>query len=274
MRVVVLGAGGMLGKAVAAEVKRRDHDIVECFHGDDPEKHLYDVTNEESVKLIPCGDVMINCTGMRPNCGPPEDMVKINAYAPHLIASVHDERIIHVSTDCIFSGRNGPYSVSSKASPYDFYGLTKATGEPSRHNVVVVRTSFIGFSHGFLQWLVTQKGRRVRGWARATWSGSTVYEVARGLVDIAELRSCDKLVHLCTTSPITKLDLARELNDALKLELEIEPNGHPYVDRWMVPTIPIRSTSEVLDELIHELNNGNNSSRTKSSKQKVAAGST
>lgn len=192
---------------------------------------------------------VVNCAGRIPasNCTVAE-MVASNAMLPFgLVKKWKGTPVIHVSTDCVFSGRAkvGPYTVTDVPDPYDIYSVTKRVGEMA--DVVVVRTSFIGRRHGLMRWAIENRGRLVEGYENVWWSGSTVQEVATRLLDIAENPPPAKtIIHLATERPVTKCDVLVYLNVALELNLAIVPVMLPHINRALHATHTLQPIAQAL----------------------------
>jgi dTDP-4-dehydrorhamnose reductase len=142
--------------------------------------------------------------------------------------------MIHFSTDCVFSGRNGHYTEKDVADATDVYGRTKFLGEVSEPGCVTLRTSIIGRElrrkTGLLEWFLAQEGR-VRGYTRAVFSGFTTLEMAR----IVEMILVDHpqahgLYHV-SSAPITKHELLVKIRDRLGRPVEIDPDPSVECDR-------------------------------------------
>ncbi|KKM85062.1 hypothetical protein LCGC14_1292750, partial [marine sediment metagenome] len=158
--------------------------------------------------------------------------------------------LIHVSTDCVFSGLKPtwmPYTLLDRPDATDPYGRSKLAGEPEGAHVTVVRTSFIGPRHGLWQWLVSREpGERVKGWRNAMWSGSTVWQVAWELVRMAA-DPPGGLVHLATPEPVSKLSVLEHLKAALGLDVEIVADDVPAINRGLFPSWPLMPVSDAID---------------------------
>lgn len=232
-RVLVLGGYGMLGSAVAAAGRRVGYDVRVSGSG-------YDVAGYSSMSslrnhLRP--DYVINCAGIIPiRVGEraPVEMVRANAYGPWVVrAAFPHTNIIHVSTDCVFSGRTpGLKCDSDIADPADLYGRSKLMGEVP--DTVVVRTSFIGMEHGLARWFFNLKAdARVRGWIRAYWSGATVYDVADALV--RRLDATPGVYHLAAPT-ITKYQLLLSLREIFDKNVTIDVDTHTEINRGLYPS--------------------------------------
>lgn len=285
MKLLVFGGHGMLGRAVGEAARDAGHESIAVGRGTGGG----DVSDREQVARTLDGvepDAVVNAAGVIPPtvgktaaADPDVAMVMTNALGPLVLADACRERgvrFVHVSTDCVFAGTRprfqGVYRPSAKPDAVDLYGRSKAVGElvfgSSRHRdsvlverdhslFAVVRTSFIGFDHGLLRWFVEQAaaGRPAEGWRDALWSGSTVWEVARQLVRIAEAL-VDKpdvggIVHLATAAPQAKSDVLRLVRNILELSVPIDVVGGKGLDRSLGSTWPLGDLWDpaVADEL-------------------------
>lgn len=188
MRIQILGSSGMLGEAVVEAAYQANLEVL-CTDED--------ITQIEPRRLE--GDALINCAGIVPQneTATPLEMVRVNAYGPHYLAALAARRklrLIHVSTDCVFS-LSGPHSESDTPSPTDLYGASKLAGEVIDGNVLTLRTSFIGFGkRGLLTALQSQP--EILASDRLLWSGHTVQTVARLLVLLAQHPEITGLLHI------------------------------------------------------------------------------
>jgi dTDP-4-dehydrorhamnose reductase len=246
-RVLVLGATGMLGHVLRRECERRtetfatirsesdDRNVVEGVRAEDPDSVARAIDDTEP-------EVVVNCIGVvkqSPAVADAVSLITVNSLFPHRLAAechARGVRLIHVSTDCVFSGRRGDYVEDDLADPTDLYGRSKLAGEVSGPGTVTVRTSMIGRElqtrNGLLEWLLSQPaGGSVRGYANAVFSGPTALELARAIVRVAaDQPELEGTFHI-GAAPISKYDLLLELRDAFGLELEIERSQQPVIDR-------------------------------------------
>lgn len=247
-RLLVLGASGMLGRSVAAVTAHRTgrelHLVV--GHGQasrvaNATTHRLDLRNLGATsafldELRP--DLVINCAGIvKSICNDAYQAALINTLLPHLVVEAirpWGGRLLHVSTDCVFSGNRGGYTEFDLPDPVDLYGRTKLAGEVTEPPHLTVRTSFIGLesgnAKGLLGWFLEQKGT-VRGFRKAIWSGLTADALAEILSPLAERRDVTGLLHIAG-EPIDKyrlLCLAAEVFE--KTDVHIEPVDAPRCDR-------------------------------------------
>jgi dTDP-4-dehydrorhamnose reductase len=211
-------------------------------------------------------DVVVNCIGIVKQsdlAAKATVAVAVNSLLPHRLAEACQERgirLIHVSTDCVYSGRRGFYAESDLADPIDLYGRSKLAGEPSGEGILTLRTSMIGWelatSNGLLEWVVAQDGGSVQGYDRAVFSGPTAPELSRLVLSIAdEHPQLAGTLHVAA-APISKHDLILKLRDALGLDLEVERADEPQIDRSLDPSRLEAETgwrAASWDELVAEL---------------------
>ena len=151
----------------------------------------------ERVLEIARPDVVVNCIGVVKQIAAasgPVRMVRLNALFPHELAAIcqaRQIRLVHISTDCVFSGRGGGYRENDIPEPVDLYGRSKLAGEPSGHHVLTLRTSMIGWElagrrQGLLEWFVAQRGGTVRGYRHAVFSGPTAPVLSRAILAVID----------------------------------------------------------------------------------------
>ena len=255
MRILILGAYGMLGHKLwrilgrkhetyaTCRASRRGLDLAFCL---DSARLIPNVTAEyfdsviESIDSV-CPDVVINCIGIvkqRPQAKETIPSILVNALFPHRLASLckrTNTRLIHFSTDCVFSGKKGMYVETDIPDAEDLYGRTKHLGEVNEEGCVTIRSSIIGREltgrMGFLEWVLSNKGGAVSGFTNAIYSGFTTTEMAR-IVDliIKDHPNLSGLWHVASY-PIRKFDLLDKINSKLNLGITIYSEPNFYCDR-------------------------------------------
>ena len=237
-RVLILGGSGMLGHKLFQHCAAR-FDAYATFRT--PHSEL--IVNAESVDSVRRAvdrvrpDVIVNCIGIvkqDPASNDPHRAMLVNAEFPHRLSEL-GPRLIHLSTDCVFSGARGHYSESDVPDPCDLYGRTKLAGEVTGPNCLTLRTSMIGRelrgANGLVEWFLSRCGTRVNGWTRAIFSGFTTAVMARIIGDVIEThRQLEGLYHLAA-APISKFDLLSMLDDAFQCGAEIVPDDSVVCDR-------------------------------------------
>jgi dTDP-4-dehydrorhamnose reductase len=253
MRILILGGSGMLGHALLRTLSPR-HDVRVTLH--QPLVHYRQWPQFEAANSFDNIDVrapgslaatlvqfrpqaVVNCVGLVKQRHDIEtaDQIEINALAPHRIARLCREaaaRLIHISTDCVFSGRRGMYTEADIPDAEDSYGRAKLLGEVDAPHCVTLRTSFIGRELsarlGLLEWLLAQQGH-VKGFRRAIFSGLTSTELARVIERLlTEFPTASGLYHLAS-EPIDKFTLLNLLRDHYKMNIEIAGDETVAIDR-------------------------------------------
>ena len=254
MRVLVLGGSGMLGHKLWQVFSPRFDTYVTLRGGEgapaalgiDPARSVQNVSAETFETVIRAvadvrPDVVVNCVGIvkqAREASDPVSSILVNSLLPHRLGELCravDARLIHVSTDCVFSGRAGRYTESDIPDPEDLYGRSKLLGEVADGDSLTVRTSIIGRelrrSNGLLEWFLGQAGKTVSGFRQAIFSGLSTAALAEILASvIADHRALTGLRHVAS-EPISKFDLLQLLKDAYGLEVEIVPDDEVVSDR-------------------------------------------
>lgn len=252
--VLVLGATGMLGHVVADHFGSTGFDVHASIRSRsladrlDPatQLHDFDATRDSVAELIETvrPQTVVNCIGLVKQleaASKPLPAISLNALFPHEAAAACetiDARLIHISTDCVFSGSlpiGERYTEEDIPDARDLYGLTKYLGEVSAPGSLTLRTSIIGWelerSTGLLEWFAAQDDGRVNGFTRAIFSGLTTRALARviGWL-ITEHPELSGLYHV-SSEPIDKYELLQALRGILALDVEIVPVDEPVVNR-------------------------------------------
>lgn len=185
-------------------------------------------------------DVVVNCIGLVKQLAEADDPLRaipINALLPHRLArlcAVGGARLIHMSTDCVFSGNRGMYSEEDAADATDLYGRSKYMGEVDYPNAVTLRTSIIGHElngqRSLLNWFLSQEGW-VKGYTRAIFSGLPTVELARVIRDFVIPKPELHGVYHVSSQAISKYDLLRLVADQYGKEIEIVPDEALAIDR-------------------------------------------
>ena len=260
MRLLVLGGTGMLGHVLWETCRTRldAHFTVRSneLRGAaaavlEPQRAVPGVRAEdpESIEraLDQSGpDVAVNCIGVvkqAPVADKPVETIQTNALFPHQLATACRERgvrLIHISTDCVFSGREGGYTEDHDPDPPDLYGRSKLLGEVNGQGALTLRTSMVGreleTTNGLLEWFLSQADGTVRGFTRAVFSGPTTPVLSRLIAHIVEDHEALEGTWHVGADPITKYDLLRLVRDAFDVEVEIEPDDGVAIDRSLDST--------------------------------------
>lgn len=255
MRILVLGATGMLGHKLVQVLGHR-FDVSGTVRGpaavyaDHPvlmtARLIGTVVAEEFDSVVQAlaasrPAVVINCIGIvkqRPEAQDPLQSIRVNALFPHRLARLCQAagaRMVHISTDCVFSGQKGNYVEEDISDAEDLYGRTKYLGEVSDEGCLTLRTSIIGRElqtlYGLVEWFLGQQGRTIQGYKRAIFSGVTTQTLAEIIAEvIARRASLDGVWHVAA-EPISKFRLLSLMREEYGLEVQIETDETVVCDR-------------------------------------------
>lgn len=186
-------------------------------------------------------EAIVNCVGIVKQRGEAKaslPSIQINALLPHrlaLIARANRCRLVHMSTDCVFSGRKGAYTEDDVADAEDLYGRSKLLGEVIEPGCITLRTSIIGpelsRKTGLLEWFLTQRGKRIAGFRRAIYSGFTTLEMSRIIENLLVKHPEASGLYHVSSDPISKFELLGKVNAELGLGTKIEPDDVFVCDR-------------------------------------------
>jgi dTDP-4-dehydrorhamnose reductase len=255
MRTLVLGANGMLGHTVFRVLsKDTGLEVVGTVRGNGApqgpdesarKRLITGVDVEQPDALIRVfatarPQVVINCVGLVKQLAVAQDPLRalpINALLPHRLAGLceaADARLIHVSTDCVFSGKKGHYLESDFPDADDLYGRSKLLGEVDYPHAITLRTSIIGpeltGSHGLVAWFLSQAGP-VRGFRQAIFSGLPTVELATVIRDLVLPRPDLRGLYHVASDPINKYELLRLVAAAYGKTNDINPDDKLVMNR-------------------------------------------
>jgi dTDP-4-dehydrorhamnose reductase len=214
-----------------------------------------DVENIDSltrVFAITKPDIVINCIGLIKQLANAEDplaAIPINSLLPHRLArlcEVAGARLVHMSTDCVFSGSKGMYTEADVADAKDLYGRSKFLGEVDYPHAITLRTSIIGHeldgACSLIGWFLAQEGS-VKGYKRAIFSGLPTVEVARVIRDyVIPYPELHGLYHV-SAKPISKFDLLKIVSQIYGKTIHISADEELVIDRSLDSTRFSRATS-------------------------------
>jgi len=255
LRILVLGASGMLGNAVFRYFfNKKDYYVYGTVRSDNALKHFtlqqqsniikgVDLTTSDAlIKLYSevRPNIVINCVGVVKQLEDANDTlitIPVNTLLPHRLARVGDlygAKLIHISTDCVFSGKEGYYTENDIPDAKDLYGISKHLGEVIYSNTVVLRTSIIGHelntSHSLVNWFLSQEGK-VKGFTKAIFSGLPTVELARVIEEyVLPNKKLEGLYHV-SSLPINKFDLLNLIKKQYNKDITIEESDSLVIDR-------------------------------------------
>lgn len=257
-KIMIIGITGMLGSTLLRRlVLEKNFDIYGTSRKPSPieiHKHLkynhiaeIDVLDEAKLfnlitEIQP--DIIINCAGIikqLDHLNDPLEILPINSLFPHKLNKYcisSNIKLIHISTDCVFSGKKGNYTESDISDAEDLYGKSKFIGELNNKTSLTIRTSIIGHENvtklSLLEWFLSQEDQ-IEGYRKAIFSGLTTLELSNVITEI--IKNHTNLVGLynVASEPVSKYDLLNLIAEIYSKEIKITPVDNPEIDRSLNP---------------------------------------
>ena len=248
MKILVLGCNGMAGHLISLYFKEKGHEVVgfarqqsqllnSTIIGDASDMALIKKVIEEGNY-----DAVINCIGLLNQFAENNKAmaVLLNGYLPHYLVELTKDtktRILHMSTDCVFAGNDGPYFEDTLPNGTSFYDRSKAMGEFNNDKDLTFRNSIIGpdvkaSGIGLFNWFMKQEGP-IGGFTGAIWTGLTTYTLAQAM-EAALNENLTGLYNLVNNTSINKFDLCSLFNKYFRAgEVEINPNDKLQLDKTL-----------------------------------------
>jgi len=268
-RIMIFGSTGMAGHVVTTYLMSLNRyyviNIAHRFKLND-DTILLDVENKDKVKNIILDnspEVIINCVGVLIKFSEhnPDEAIYINSYFPHYLERLGKEnniKIIHLSTDCVFSGKKGNYIENDLKDGEGFYAQSKALGEIVNDKDLTFRISIIGpelkgNGEGLFHWFMNQSGI-INGYSKVFWSGITTLELAKA-IDKAIEQDLVGLYHLTLGKKFSKFELLKLFKKVWKRsDIEILPSDIKKSDKSLIDTrkdfdFKVKDYEEMLNEL-------------------------
>lgn len=258
MKLLVLGSSGLLGNTITKYFfEKSSYETYGSLRNFSVLPHFKEAFHDRFIKLSDIlksndleiaikrlrPEIIINCIGIdNKNKSNSIELInkyiQINSFFPHKLYEICSElgiKLIHLSTDCVFSGSTGFYCEKDNPDPIDFYGRSKLLGELNhQNNCITIRKSVIGHElqskKGLLEWFLNQRNK-VEGYKKAIFSGITVYELAK-IIDkfIIPMNELNGILHV-SGMPISKYDLLKIIADVYQKSIQIIPNELENIDR-------------------------------------------
>jgi len=253
MRALILGGNGMLGHRLCQLLSER-MELWASFRNIPapfeflPVKRCIDKVSvddlarvEEILDTIK-PDAVVNAVGIvkqRDEAKQAVPSVQVNSLFPHQLADVcikRNIRVVHISTDCVFSGFRGNYTEIDNPDPVDLYGRSKLLGELNRPGTLTLRASIIGWQlatfSSLLSWFAKQRGNRIKGYRKAIYSGFSTTVFSQLVGDILLTRPDLTGIYQVASKPISKFELLIQLRDLLGWkDINIDPDENFFCDR-------------------------------------------
>jgi len=257
MRVLILGGSGMLGHKIWQVFRgrfetyltlRQHFGYYQKYGLFDPSFSIEQVSAEDFDTVVGAIDtvgpnIVVNCIGIVKQAEAAKDplvSIEVNALFPHRLARLCQRRrirLVHISTDCVFSGRKGNYTEDDQSDAEDLYGRTKFLGEVSYEGCLTLRTSMIGrelgTSQGLVEWFLGQEGKTIGGYTRAIFSGFTTNALSEVIANIIFKNPEMYGVWHVASHPISKFDLLSLVGKIYGLRIKIERDDTFVCDRGL-----------------------------------------
>lgn len=259
MKIMIFGANGMLGRYLVTDFESR-HTIIPVTRTD---LDLAKVTEAKLKTFVKKHkpDLIINAAGLIKQRNPNVlDLVAVNTVFPHLLAKVKEElgvEVIHITTDCVFSGRDGDYTETALHDCTDEYGKTKSLGENPK--LTIIRTSIIGEERdnklSLLEWVKSQAGKEVNGYVYHEWNGVTCLELCKVIERVIESGAYwEGVSHVFSPTSVCKAELVKMISDAFRLDVTVNPMVTDTQNRTLATNSMPMVTTDLFDQLT-ELSN-------------------
>ena len=256
LRIMLLGATGRLGSYLARVLSQK-------FNVFAPGPRFNQPPQIDRVKWLPSAidvrrqvgfeqlmeevspDVVINCIAITPGSLGDNDVQSViltNSVFPHYVSGVTQKcgaRLIHLSTDAVFSGRKGGYTEACAPDPGDLYGRSKLLGEVISENCVTIRTSFYGpcaQGRGLVDWIISKKNQTIEGYRDYMFSGLSMTSLARAIIEVIDKDSDMAGLYHLGGPKISKLELLEMLSETLKLDVKVRAVNGQVIDRSLDAT--------------------------------------
>lgn len=283
MKVLILGSAGMLGHKLY-QVLTPIFDVTGTIRGSYSDISNYDFFQQS--RIVPNVDalemsrlekvieeisphVLINSIGIVKSLEKKKGVllnIWLNSLLPHQLYQICQAkriRLIHISTDCVFSGTKGDYREDDPSDAEDIYGKTKYLGEVNGAGALTIRTSLIGrelaSTNNLLEWFLANQGGRVQGFTNAIFSGFPTIHLSSIIADIiTEHQNLSGVYHI-SSEPISKFKLLTLVKKTMELNIEIEEYPDFHCDRSLDSTLYRKETGftppsweEMVDELAED----------------------
>lgn len=251
-KVLVIGSKGMAGHMIREYLTQKGYDVYGTFR-EKEEKNLeanefyldaFDKEKLEEILKKVKPDFVINCIGILNQFAEnnPDIAIYVNGYFPHYLDRLSEKygyKLIHITTDCVFSGKKGNYTEDDFRDADSYYGRSKAIGEVNNNRTLTFRTSIIGpdinkDGIGLFNWFMKQEGK-IRGYSNVFWSGVTTLELAKA-IEASFSQNISGLIHLVNNEKISKYDLLKLFSKYMNKDIEIEKYEDYFSDKSLIRT--------------------------------------
>ena len=232
MNIILFGATGMLGRYVYNNLKN-DYNVIcikrDKFNIENDDWHNLDYLISDNLKE---NDIIINCAGIIPQKYENDKFktyIRVNTIFPHKLNEISKKykcKFIHITTDCVFNGSKGNYSINDTHNAKDIYGVSKSQGEPEE--ATIIRTSIIGEElygkKSLIEWVKGNQNTKINGFTNHYWNGVTCFTLSKIIKKMIDENIFWKgIKHIHSPNIVTKYDLCCYINEIYNLNIEILP---------------------------------------------------
>ncbi len=264
MKVLILGADGMLGHIVKLYFLEQGHEVRGTSLAGQSD-YLFDATKnlkdlEKFIKDFQ-PQAIINCIGLLNQVAENNKAlaVLLNSYLPHYVdelARHYKIKFVHVSTDCVFDGKTGEYTEDSFKDATSFYGQSKALGELNNGSSITLRTSIVGpdindRGVGLFQWFMNQT-TETKGFSKVIWTGVTTLQYAK-CMEQAITHNLTGLRHAVNNQKISKYELLKLFKKHFKKDIKITPEEETKSNKSLIRTTDFDFKIPSYDQMVQEM---------------------
>lgn len=270
-KILIIGSKGMAGQTIRKYLVSKEYEVYCTFRKGEAERkerefYLDAFDKEELNKILKevKPDFVVNCIGILNQVAEenPDIAIYVNGYFPHYLDRLSKEynyKLIHITTDCVFSGKKGGYLESDFRDADSYYGRSKAIGEVNNNRTLTFRTSIIGPDEnengiGLFKWFTKQEGK-IKGYSNVFWSGVTTLELAKAIEASFET-NLTGLYHLVNNEKISKYELLKLFAKYTGKNIEIEKYKDYYSDKSLINTrkdfnFRVSNYEKMIEEMIN-----------------------
>ena len=270
-RILVLGSSGMLGHKVKDYlINESDYKVYDISRGKNKDKYslfcdIYDTQKLNKLIKEIRPDIIVNCIGVLIKGSQDiKNATYVNAKFPHYLKKIalrYSFKLIHISTDCVFSGTIGKYKENDKRDGFGTYAETKKFGEIIDDSNLTLRTSIVGpelkpDGEGLFNWFMSQEND-VNGYLNSIWSGVSTLELSKSIKWAIDA-DVNGLYHITNNSSISKFELLRLFKKYTKKNIGIMPFDNERIDKSLLDTrnlidYEIPSYEQIVKDLVYDL---------------------
>lgn len=259
MKVFIFGSNGMLGNYVNLHLHKLFQVII--LTRDDYDISKLSMTSLENIliyKKLEKNDIVINCAGVIPQASKQRSLnsklyFTINSMFPVILSQIcekYNAKMIHITTDCVFSGKDGNYNENSIHDETNDYGMSKSLGELC--NATIIRTSIIGEEErnkrSLLEWVKSNKGNNINGFTNHFWNGVTCLQLAEIIEKIInENLYWEGVRHIFSPRSVSKYELIKIISEEYELNINVIPFETEKVDKTLTTIYPDNDNFDIPD---------------------------